>query len=324
LLPEAWDTLASSFFQTRAFLAHAERTNPCGQRYYTLEPAGRVTAGAVVYDIRLDLLTYRGIRSPLPMCVLGLPCSVGVPGLLGPPADHLPLLRTIRDHEPGLLWIGLNLEAPLAIQGLPQGPTLPTAVLRRPFADLAAYRRTLRSDYRRRFDRIRTAFEGVREDWIPCAAFDADMYRLYHEAWTRSDARLELLPRPFFEGLPEPFSLTRFERGGRLVAWHLCAFEPGCCTFFMGGVEQATKERHRAYHNLLFSVLERAFAAGCGVVDLGQTAEIAKTRAGAVLEARHMFAWPRFPPLRSLMRRAEGLLAWRGIVPTPRVFGNPG
>lgn len=320
-LPPAWDRMAPSVFQTRAFLVHTEATHPCAQRYYVFSPAGRPSAGAIVYHISLDLLTYRGLRSPLPMQVVGVPCSVGWPGLLGEAADHPWLLAGVRRAERGFL-LGLNTLHPISVDGLPQGATLPTVVLDRAFPSIAAYRRALRSDYRRRFDRIRTAFAGLVEARGPCTGFTAAHHRLYLEAFERSSARLEKLPLPFFVGLPAPFRLTDFREAGtgRLVGWHVSAFEEAGVTFFMGGVDQDLRDDRRTYHNLLFSVLEQAFEAGARRVDLGQTAEVAKTRAGGRLEPRGMFAWPRSRLLRTAVHLGRGLLEYRVDVPEARVF----
>lgn len=318
-LPPEWDALAKAFFQTRAMLAHAEAAHPCRQRYWVLARDGAPVACAVTWDAVIDLLTYRRLRSPIRVRVVGLPFSIGWPGLLGGEADLPALLQGVRAGEPGFL-LGLNTPAPVPLPGIPGGTTLPTAVLRRPFSSLAAYRAELRSDYRRRFDRIRAAFASVREERLPCSAYDGEAHALYKEAFERSDAKLEFLPEPFFAGLPGSFRFTRFRRDGRLVGWHVTLLEPGRATFFMGGVDQGSRDEHRTYHNLLFSVLEQAFEAGAGEVDLGQTAEVAKTRTGAVLEDRFMFGWPRSGALRLAVLALRGLLQYRCRCPAANVF----
>jgi hypothetical protein len=84
-LPPAWDDLAKIYFQKREFLIHTEKYNPCKQRYWLLEEEGKLKAGAVLYNLRLDLLTFIHLRSPLVMNIAGIPCSVSCSGFIG---DH--------------------------------------------------------------------------------------------------------------------------------------------------------------------------------------------------------------------------------------------
>jgi hypothetical protein len=322
-LPPAWDDLAGTCFRTRAFLAHAERTNPCRQRYWVLAPRGRIEAGLVAYDLTLDLLTYRGIRSPLGMTVLGVPCSVAWPGLLGPADAAVGLLERVLAQERGLV-LGLNLTAAVPLGSLAQGSTLPTLVLEHRFPTWEAYVAALRSDYRRRLGCIQEAFRGVERVEGGCAALDEAGYRLYLGAWERSEAKLEKLPHAFLRDLPPPFRLTRFLRGGSLLGWHIAASERGRTTFFMGGVDQALNEPNKTYFNLLFDVIRVGIAAGTPAIDLGQTAEVPKLRAGARLEPRWMFGSHHRGLVRAVLRRAGPLLAWKGVLETPRVFkGEP-
>jgi hypothetical protein len=318
-LPEAWDAAAGTCFRTRGFLTHAERTNPCRQRYWVWAPEGRFEAGLIAYELTLDLLTYRGIRSPLGMTVLGVPCSVAWPGLFGTPDDQRALLEAVLLQERGLV-LGLNLLDRVPLPSLAQGPTLPTLVLERPFADWSAYCAALRSDYRRRLGRIERAFEGTERHEGPCSALDEAGYRLYLGAYERSDAKLERLPHAFLRELPPPFRLTRFSRGATLLGWHIAAHEPGRSTFFMGGVDQALNEANKTYFNLLFDVIKAGIAAGSSVIDLGQTAEVPKLRTGARLQARSMFASHHRGLVRAVLRRAGPLLAWKGDLTQPRIF----
>ncbi|MFH1469656.1 MAG: GNAT family N-acetyltransferase [Pseudomonadota bacterium] len=322
-LPPAWDAAAGTAFRTRAFLTHAERTNPCRQRYWVWAPQGRFEAGLIAYELTLDLLTYRTIKSPLRMTVLGVPCSVAWPGLIGEPTAQRALLEQVLTQERGLV-LGLNLPEPVPFPQLAQGPTLPTLVLEHDFADWNAYRAALRSDYRRRLANIQRAFDGVARHEGPCDALDEHGFRLYLGAYERSDAKLEKLPHAFLRELPSPFRLTRFTRGGTLLGWHIAAHEPGRSTFFMGGVDQALNERNKTYFNLLFDVIRQGIAAGSPVIDLGQTAEVPKLRTGALPQPRTMFASHHRSVARAVLRRAGPLLTWKADLEQPRVFsGTP-
>jgi hypothetical protein len=317
-LPPAWDTLAGTCFRSRAFLTHTERHNPCGQRYHVLWDADRPVAGAIAYDLRIDLLTFAQVKSPLPMTVLGVPCSVAWPGLLGDRARWPAMLAELLPRERGLV-LGLNTTAPITHPELVQGATLPTMVLEHGFDSFASYTTGLRSDYRRRLRRIRAALAEADRIETPCSALTEPGYRLYVGAYERSDAKLELLSHDFLARLPDPFHMVRYELSGHLLGWHISAVEPGRTTFFMGGVDQALNERHKTYFNLLFDVIELGIGAGSPTIDLGQTAEVPKLRTGARLQQRRMFAWHRRGLVRSGLRRAAPLLTYGETFEQPRV-----
>ncbi len=62
-LPPGWDELADNYFQQSKFLLHTERYNPCQQRYYLCFDNGRLISAAIVYSLRLDLLTFINVKS---------------------------------------------------------------------------------------------------------------------------------------------------------------------------------------------------------------------------------------------------------------------
>jgi hypothetical protein len=318
-LPEAWDGIAETVFRSRAFLEHCERFNPCKQRYYGRFDQGELVAGAIAYDLRLDLLTYLKVRSPLPMTVIGVPCSVAWPGLLGRPTWTTPLCAGVLERERGLV-LGLNIAERPTLTGLAWGLTLPTVVLEHDFADMDAYVAALRSDYRRRYHRIVGAMEGAVRHEGPCSELNERAYQLYVGAYERSEAKLELLSHRFLAELPEPFRLVRFERHGRLLGWHISAVEPGRTTFFMGGVDQERNEAHRSYFNLLFDVVRVGIEAGSPVIDLGQTAETPKLRCGGKPRPRVMFGWHRSSTVRRALRHGAPLLSYRAELERHRVF----
>ena len=84
-LPENWDSVAGDYFQTREFLNHTEKYNPCNQRYYLLYRNGIFEIGIVAYALKINLLTYLNISSPFRMNIAGIPCSVSASGIIGNP-----------------------------------------------------------------------------------------------------------------------------------------------------------------------------------------------------------------------------------------------
>jgi hypothetical protein len=318
-LPEGWDELAAYCFQRRSFLAHAERYNPCQQRYWWLTRGGRVAAGAVVYTLRLDLLTYLRVPSPVRIHFVGIPFSVSAPGLVGSPAEVAALVQGLLPEERGLV-VGLNLDFPLEVPDLLTGRTLPSVVLERRFASWAGYRDSLRSPYRRRLDRTLARWEGVVSKRGPCARFDLEMHRQYLAAYARSHAKLERLGLEFFRNIPFGFHLTTHRLEGRLVGWHVAATESDRRYFVLGGVDAETNPERRNYFNLLAAVIREAIEDGTAVIDLGQTAEVPKTRLGGRIVEKGMFGWHSNAVLRYLIGRFRGALQYGAHVPETHVF----
>lgn len=314
-----WDDLARSYFQRRKFLAYSELYNPCRQRYYELRENGRLAAGACVYTLRLDLLTFARIKSPVRFAIVGVPASVSCPGFVGDEAAVARLLPSIFARERGLVLL-LNLPP-----GLPLGPAIgmrmmPTVLLRHDFGSWDDYRRALRASYRRRLRLNEQAFDGIRREERPCSAFTPEMYALYLQVMARTTTKLEVFSCEYFRNLPEEFSLTTYSWDDRLVAWHINLAEGPRLTFFFGGTDSSFLADRRAYQNNILGILKEALDGGYREVDLGQTAEIAKTRLGGDLVEKDMAAYSRNPLVRVLLRLGRPALQYRRRIPPAHVF----
>lgn len=322
-LSAAWDELATHAFQRRALLGFLERTNPCRQRYYELRRGGALVAGAAVYSLGLDLLTYAGVRSPVEMQIVGVPCSQSAPGLIGEREDVRALMRHVLATERGLV-IGLNLDEPLDLPQVQNGRTLPAMVLRRRFASWDDYVGSLRSSYRRRLRRVRAPWRAVEHERGPCGRFDDEMYAQYLAVFERSDAKLEKLDAALFRALPEPFTLTTHRRDGRLVGWHIGLLDGEAYRFFMVGMDYADLDELNTHANVVLDVIGEAIDEGAAVVDLGQTAEISKSRAGGRSEEKYLFGYHRSRVARELLGRARRWIEYTERVPEAHVFrGEP-
>ncbi len=318
-LDPAWDGLGTAPFQRRAFLAHCEAHNPCNQRYWEWHRDGRLRAGAVTYDLRLDLLTYLGLKSPLTMRMVGVPASVSCPGAIGDDGEVRALLAEVVPRLKGLV-VGLNLPGDLGPAGAACGRTLPSMAMDLPFADWDAYVRALRSDYRRRLLRHDRRWAGVASRRGPCGTFDDALHALYLQVWRRSAAKLERLQASFFRELPEGFHLTVHRDGERVLAWHVAATEGTRRWFFLGGLDYAMAGPRASYFNLLAAVVREAIEDGMTWLDLGQTAEVPKARLGARAHEARLFGWHRWGTARWMLRRGRRWLEYPRTVPDAHVF----
>jgi len=314
-----WDSLAKSYFQQRKFLLYSETYNPCRQRYYELRESGRLAAGACVYTLRLDLLTFAKIRSPVRLAIVGIPASISSPGLIGEADSIARLLPDIFAAERGLVLL-LNLPLGLSVSPAVRMRMMPTVLLKHDFACWDDYRRALRSSYRRRLRLNERAFDGVRREAGPCSRFSAEMYTLYLQVMARTTTKLEQLSLDYFRNLPEEFTLTTYSLEGRLIAWHINLLEAQRLTFFYGGTDDAFRKDRRAYQNNLMGILQEALDQGCRVIDFGQTAEIAKSRLGGALVKMNMALYSRNALVRLLLRLGRRVLQYNRRFPPAHVF----
>ncbi len=319
LLPPAWDSLAPHYFQQTSFLAHAERYNPCRQRYYQAWEGGLLKAGAVVYTLKIDLLTYPRIKSPVTMQVTGIPCSVSCPGIFGDHRGVAELKKHLFSREKGFK-LALNLEGPDPGTRNAFGHTLPAILLENRFSTWEAYRDALRADYRRRLCRLRGIRERTTLQKTPCAAFTGTLHQQYLQVLRHSHARLETLPPVFFRELPAPFELTVCSREGVPLGWTITLRHGGYFSFFMGGTERRDPDSHEVYLLLLEEVVRDGIRAGAQTIDLGQTAEIPKMRMGGLPSPRYMEACVGWPPLNRLLKSFSGSLEYRAKIPVVHVF----
>jgi GNAT acetyltransferase-like protein len=317
-LPASWDALAANPFQRREFLAHCERENPCGQRYHLLRRGGEVEAGAVVYSLRIDLLAFLGVGSPLTMQVVGIPCSVSSSGLLGAPEAQRRLLGGVLEGERGMVLV-LNLEeAPDDLQ-VAVGRTFPDVVLENRFRSFDQYRHALRAPYRRRLDEIVRREAELTIETGPCDRFSEEMHRMYLAVLRRSEGRLEQLTERFFRTLPPAFRLTTFHREGRLRGWIITVADGDRFWFFLGGQDYDGDPR-ALYLVKLLAVLRQGIASGARTIVLGQSAEIPKLRLGGTCREKTMLGWHHRWMMRGFLRLGATALSYRRRPPPARVF----
>jgi hypothetical protein len=314
-LPPAWDALASCVFQRRGFLRHLEVHNPCRQRYHLLWRDDELRAGACVYTLRLDLLTFSRVASPIRMQVVGVPASVSAPGVVGrSPDDVETLIRQILRTERGLV-LGLNIEPAIDPSPAIAMAMLPTVVLRCGFKSWSDYLAALRAPYRRRARRILEAFRGVRAETTACSAFTDEHQRLYLQIMRRTPSKLEQLTPGFFRELPSEFSLTSYSSNGRLLCWHVVCRDNDTLYFLFGGHDYDGLATHQSYFNNLFGILGEAIDLGVARVDFGQTAEVAKMKTGAEPRQLRLFLHHRSRVVRGMLRLGRPWLEYHAATP---------
>lgn len=318
-----WDAAAGSWFREREFLAYAERFNPCRQRYYALRDGDRVRAGAIVYSLTLDLLTFLRIPSPVTMHLVGVPVGIATPGYFGRPADRDAVLREVAARERGLLVV-LNADAG---DDLPVGARcrmIPTIVLDGRFAGWEAYLAALRAPHRRRVRQLERSADRLEAVTTGCDRFTAEHHTLYRQVHDRAAAKLENLSLDFFRNLPQRFALTTYRRDGRIVSFTITVPDGDLFMYFFGGMDYRALPETHAYLVGLAGIVRQAVERGAPRLDLGQTADEPKLRFGGAIVPKDMYLCHHRPWVQALLRRLRPLLEYRGGAPSFHVFRDAG
>jgi hypothetical protein len=290
-LPDEWNLLAENYFQKREFLIYAEKYNPCAQRYYCLFENDKLLSAAIMYALRLDLFTYLRIKSPLKMNIVGIPCSVSSSGIFGRKEHKEQLKDFIFNNEKGFVLF-LNLDEKPLHETNATGKTLPTIILKNSFKSWEEYLVHLRSDYRRRLQKITKTGSGTELIKTDCSVFDEEMYRQYVQVYSKSTAKLEKLNFSFFKNLPPEFQLVTCRKNGQTIGWNILLQNDSSLFFFLGGIDYQQNAENQTYLKLLTNIVAEGIAQRVDLIDLGQTAEIPKMRLGGhpqtkYMEARH-------------------------------------
>jgi hypothetical protein len=308
-LTESWDNCIVDYFQSREFLSHTEKYNPCHQRYYVLKADEHFHAGLIVYSLKQDLLTFLPASAKIRMNISGIPCSVSASGFVGD-IDLLPELASrIKSQEKGF-HLFLNLDQNPDLPAFARGRTLPSIVLKNTFSSFAAYVKTLRSPYRRRYKRIAGKFTNIRIESGPCSLFSKEMYQQYLEVLKRSKGKLETLSMEFFKQLPAKFVLTHFYDAKKVIGWHITLADQNKFYYFLGGIDYSVNKKYNSYFNILFDILKQGIEAGASTIDFGQTAEIPKLRLGGEVVEKFMMAHHSNLILRKLLIAGSALLEY--------------
>jgi len=318
-LTEAWDQLAGNYFQSAAFLSYLERYNPCQQRYYLAYEDKKLVSGAVVYTLRLDLLTYLGIRSPMKIKIAGIPCSVSCPGITGSTQHIREHIDRISALEKGLVLF-LNLDENWTDPKYASGHTLPTVLIRNRFGTWEDYLLALRSDYRRRINKISRQGRECSLVQMDFGDFSTEMYAQYLEVYKRSSGKLEKLEHDFFCNLGDPFVLTACLHLDNVLGWTITLRGNEDFYFFLGGVDYSLNRMYGSYFRLLANVVRQGIEYGADRIDLGQTAEIPKMRLGGYLEERYMEASHSFSPVHRVFKLFENSLQYKRSIPSTHAF----
>ncbi|MBN2662891.1 MAG: GNAT family N-acetyltransferase [Bacteroidales bacterium] len=315
-----WDNFTSNYFQTKEFLVHAQKYNPCEQRYYQCFNNREFVGGAVMYSIRLDFLTFLRIKSPLKMNIVGIPASVSAQGIFGEINIVEKLTDYIFDAEKGLV-VFLNLYNKPEKKFLATGNTLPTIVLKNTFCSWDDYFAKLRANYRRRLNLIQYT-SNIELLEYSCHHFTEQMYEQYLQVFYKSKDKLEKLNFEFFKNLPTNFNLTVCKKQNNVIGWNITAKYKNYFYFFLGGIDYKFNSENSTYLRLLVNIVKQGIEQKVEYIDFGQTAEIPKLRMGGHIEKRYIQAKHSNKFFNKFIKMAEKSLGYNRQIQSFNVFSK--
>lgn len=288
-----WDNLATDYYQTSNFISYLEVYNTSSQRYYLLYIDKVLKAGAIVYSLPVNILTFSGKTLSIPMQIIGVAASVDSSGLIGDSKYFEKIIDTIINKEKGVI-LCLNYESKINNEQLIQLNALPTIILKHNFIDFNSYLENMRHNYRRRVIHAINMFEEVIKVSEPCNLFTDVHYRLYLNIMARTKTKLEILSKDFFKNLPGNFVLTSYyNKGNELLIWHITCEYKNVYSFLFGGINYEKRDEYDAYYNNLIEIIHEGINKGYSIINLGQTAEISKLKLGGKCIPKKMFLYHR-------------------------------
>ncbi len=126
---------------------------------------------------------------------------------------------------------------------------------------------------------------GLRFEWVTDAAevdriYTDEVHQMYTEMVSRSDTKLELLPRKFFPAMVRELQgeckLCVAKEGDNILAFVLCLVTEEELSPLFAGYNYARNREFDLYFNLMYVAVGEAMASGKKIIKLGQNADYCK------------------------------------------------
>lgn len=175
--------------------------------------------------------------------------------------------------------------------GYTLGESLPMNMFDRKFNDFEHYLISLKAHYRQDIRRSKKKLEKAaitlgRLQGGPELEqmYSDELHKLYLAVVDRAESKLEVLPREFFLAMAREFrdciSFTYASKDGRIVGFNWALRCGNTYRFMFCGIDYKLNEGADLYFNLMYAELDNALKAGAAEVEVGQTADLFKSRLG--------------------------------------------
>ena len=307
----SWDASITSTYQSIAFLSHLETFNLCKQRYYVAQDSEKILAGAIVYSLKINLLTFSKFSFPITFTVIGIPASVDAAGIIGTNNEEIKaLIEYIFSQEKGLI-VCLNYNQIDNIAKIIKMQTLPTLIFEKKNDSWNDFFNAIKHNYRHRILKAEAKIATAEKRVEPCTCFTIEHYNQYLAILKKSKTKLETLSFEFFRNLPDNYQLFSFYHDNELLVWHISTFDNSVYYFLFGGINYELRDEFDSYYNNLISILKEGFETQCDTINLGQTAIVSKNRLGADIIPLKMFFYHANPIIRRILLLTKQLISYK-------------
>lgn len=175
--------------------------------------------------------------------------------------------------------------------GYTLGESLPMNMFDRKFNDFEHYLASLKAHYRqdirrskKKLDKAGITIQRVHGGPELEEMYSDEVHKLYLAVVDRAESKLEVLPREFFLAMAREFrdgiSFTYATKDGRIVGFNWALRSGNTYRFMFCGIDYKLNEGADLYFNLMYAELDNALKTGAAEVEVGQTADLFKSRLG--------------------------------------------
>ena len=295
-LPDTWRYIfIDNGYISKENLTILESCNPCNQRYVIINDR----SAFVVYQLKLNILSYSSMRFDLKVNIIGLPCSVSKRGYHIEEEDLKELEDFIIKEKSS--YIILNSDHSFLSRKFIVGETLPTCRLQVLWDTFQCYLQSLRSHYRYRINKaIKKGQDLTIKKLEDNCSFDDALYALYEQVYEKSEYKLEKLGIDFFRKLDTDIYVFYVE--GKAAAFVQLYGKEKELTFVFGGLDYALNSKYDLYMNMLVFILRLGIENKYSFIEMGQTAEDAKMKLGCKQYKKYMHIYHSNSFIRMLIR----------------------
>ena len=127
----------------------------------------------------------------------------------------------------------------------------------------------------------------------------------------------------FFKDLPNTFHLNSFRIKEKLLYWNISFEHNNTYHFLFGGMDYSERDTYDSYANNLVSIIKDGLDMNCSQINLGQTAEISKSRLGAVPLPKAMFLYHKNKLINGIFRSLRTQLTYSPSDLDHHIYKNP-
>lgn len=287
-----------------------KQENKFEQEYYYIKK-GEDFAFFTVYKNRMNIFTYGKAEFFLNISVVGFPCSLSNAGYV---TNNEKMLFDFITKMKGAKLI-LNVDKSSISNKYTVGNTLPTCVMKIDFESIEEYLSSQRSSYRRRINMAIKSCKDIEIREINDNSLD--VYDLYMNTYNKSNYKLEMLGRGFFEKVDA--TKLVFMKDNKPIGFTLLKESNGNLIFMLCGMDY-NYDTTDLYYYMLYTIVDYALKNDCKTIDFGQTSEETKMKLGALLQEKYFYAHHSNILLNCIAKLGKSLLEYKYKFPNYRVF----